>query len=61
MTVSPKTLASVCFSLLFLLPLLKCQVWEKAGSNGFLNVNIPEEHGGIGGDFKSAMIVHEEL
>ncbi|XP_065193864.1 long-chain specific acyl-CoA dehydrogenase, mitochondrial-like [Sycon ciliatum] len=37
------------------------EVWEKAGSNGFLNVYIPEEHGGVGADYKSAVIIHEEL
>ncbi|XP_065193832.1 long-chain specific acyl-CoA dehydrogenase, mitochondrial-like [Sycon ciliatum] len=37
------------------------EIWEKAGSNGYLNVNIPEEHGGIGADFKSAMVIAEEV
>ncbi|XP_065193885.1 long-chain specific acyl-CoA dehydrogenase, mitochondrial-like isoform X3 [Sycon ciliatum] len=37
------------------------EVWEKAGSNGFLNVYIPEEHGGVGADYKSAVIIAEEL
>ena len=35
-------------------------VWLKAGETGLLGVNTPEEHGGIGGDWLSAAIVHEE-
>ena len=35
-------------------------LWLKAGESGLLGVNTPEEHGGIGGDWLSACIVHEE-
>ncbi|XP_002126870.2 long-chain specific acyl-CoA dehydrogenase, mitochondrial-like isoform X1 [Ciona intestinalis] len=36
------------------------ELWLKAGDMGILGVNTPEEHGGIGGDWLSAAIVHEE-
>lgn len=36
------------------------ELWEKAGSSGLLGVNIPSEVGGLGGDWLSATIVHEE-
>ncbi|MGH0120626.1 UNVERIFIED_CONTAM: hypothetical protein FKN15_009991 [Acipenser sinensis] len=36
------------------------ELWEKAGQNGLLGVNIPEERGGIGGDLLSAAVVWEE-
>jgi len=36
------------------------EIWEKAGTNGLLGVNSPEEMGGIGADFLSSMIVFEE-
>ncbi|XP_078407786.1 long-chain specific acyl-CoA dehydrogenase, mitochondrial isoform X4 [Cetorhinus maximus] len=36
------------------------EVWEKAGQQGLLGVNTPEEHGGLGGDILSAAIVWEE-
>ncbi|XP_002735248.2 long-chain specific acyl-CoA dehydrogenase, mitochondrial-like [Saccoglossus kowalevskii] len=36
------------------------EVWEKAGKQGLLGVNISENDLGIGGDFLSAMIVMEE-
>lgn len=36
-------------------------VWEKAGEIGMLAINIPEEHGGIGGSFTEASIVIEEV
>ncbi|XP_038642406.1 long-chain specific acyl-CoA dehydrogenase, mitochondrial [Scyliorhinus canicula] len=35
-------------------------VWEKAGQQGLLGVNTPEEHGGLGGDILSAAVVWEE-
>uniref|UniRef100_A0A670IDI5 Long-chain specific acyl-CoA dehydrogenase, mitochondrial n=1 Tax=Podarcis muralis TaxID=64176 RepID=A0A670IDI5_PODMU len=36
------------------------EIWEKAGQQGLLGVNISEEHGGIGGDLFSAAVVWEE-
>ncbi|XP_029462003.1 long-chain specific acyl-CoA dehydrogenase, mitochondrial isoform X2 [Rhinatrema bivittatum] len=36
------------------------EVWEKAGQQGLLGVNTPEEHGGIGGDLLSAAVTWEE-
>ncbi|KAH0504700.1 Long-chain specific acyl-CoA dehydrogenase, mitochondrial [Microtus ochrogaster] len=36
------------------------EVWEKAGKQGLLGVNIAEEHGGIGGDLYSTAITWEE-
>jgi len=36
------------------------ECWLEAGKLGLLGTNTPEEFGGIGGDWLSAMIVHEE-
>lgn len=36
-------------------------IWRKAGQAGLLNCNIPEEMGGVGGDFLFSAIVMEEL
>ncbi len=36
------------------------EVWEKAGAQGMLGVDIPAEMGGIGADIKYAAIVWEE-
>ncbi|XP_054441677.1 long-chain specific acyl-CoA dehydrogenase, mitochondrial [Pteronotus mesoamericanus] len=36
------------------------ELWEKAGKQGLLGVNIAERHGGIGGDIYSAAVVWEE-
>ncbi|XP_059559001.1 long-chain specific acyl-CoA dehydrogenase, mitochondrial isoform X2 [Myotis daubentonii] len=36
------------------------ELWEKAGKQGLLGVNIAEQHGGIGGDLYSAAVVWEE-
>ncbi|KAM9663451.1 long-chain specific acyl-CoA dehydrogenase, mitochondrial isoform 2-T2 [Trichechus inunguis] len=36
------------------------ELWEKAGKQGLLGVNIAEHHGGLGGDFYSAAVVSEE-
>ncbi|KAG8521038.1 Long-chain specific acyl-CoA dehydrogenase, mitochondrial [Galemys pyrenaicus] len=36
------------------------ELWEKAGKQGLLGVNIAEKHGGIGGDLYSAAILWEE-
>ncbi|KAF7654642.1 hypothetical protein LDENG_00067000, partial [Lucifuga dentata] len=37
------------------------EVWEKAGEQGMLGIMVPEEHGGIGGDLFSTVVVWEEL
>ncbi|KAF2362694.1 Acyl-CoA oxidase/dehydrogenase central domain [Trinorchestia longiramus] len=37
------------------------ELWLKAGESGLLGIATPEEHGGIGGDFKDSAIVMEEL
>lgn len=36
------------------------ELWEKAGKQGLLGVNIAEQHGGIGGDLYSAAVIWEE-
>ncbi|KAM3852699.1 long-chain specific acyl-CoA dehydrogenase, mitochondrial isoform 3-T3 [Vipera latastei] len=36
------------------------ELWEKAGQQGLLGINISEENGGIGGDLFSSAIVWEE-
>lgn len=36
-------------------------LWEKAGECGMLGINIPAEHGGIGGSFIDTSIVIEEV
>jgi acyl-CoA dehydrogenase len=36
-------------------------LWLKAGASGLLCCNIPEEYGGVGGDFLFSMVVMEEL
>ena len=35
--------------------------WNQAGEYGLLNVAIPEEYGGGGGDYRHEMIIMEEL
>ncbi|KAA0196737.1 hypothetical protein HAZT_HAZT009024 [Hyalella azteca] len=37
------------------------ELWLKAGEAGLLGTDTPAEHGGIGGDFKDAAIIMEEL
>jgi long-chain-acyl-CoA dehydrogenase len=37
------------------------ELWQKAGEAGLLGIATPEEHGGIGGDFKDSAVVMEEL
>ncbi|XP_023397633.2 long-chain specific acyl-CoA dehydrogenase, mitochondrial isoform X3 [Loxodonta africana] len=36
------------------------ELWEKAGKQGLLGINVAEHHGGIGGDLYSAAVVWEE-
>ncbi|KAL6052410.1 hypothetical protein STEG23_015797 [Scotinomys teguina] len=36
------------------------ELWEKAGKQGLLGVNIAEKHGGIGGDLFSTAVTWEE-
>ena len=36
------------------------ELWEKAGKQGLLGINIADHHGGIGGDLYSSAIVWEE-
>ena len=35
--------------------------WKKMGEQGFLCTGVPEEYGGVGGDFLYSVIVCEEL
>ena len=37
------------------------EIWRKAGENGFLCMNVPEEYGGMGADFLYSVILTEEL
>ncbi len=37
------------------------EYWNKAGEMGLLCVSMPEEYGGMGGDYRHEMIVQEEL
>jgi len=37
------------------------EIWVKAGANGFLCCNLPEEYGGSGADFLFNVVLHEEL
>ncbi|MGV0818176.1 acyl-CoA dehydrogenase family protein [Martelella sp. AMO21009] len=36
-------------------------IWQKAGEQGFLCTNVPEEYGGMGGDFLHSAIMIEEM
>lgn len=37
------------------------ELWRKAGEYGFLSPTVPEEFGGVGGDFRFNAIVDEEV
>jgi len=41
--------------------LVSRELWLKAGANGLLCCNIPEEYGGPGADFLYNVVLHEEL
>jgi len=36
-------------------------IWKKAGDQGFLCTNVPEEFGGMGGDFLYSALMIEEM
>ena len=37
------------------------ELWRKAGSLGFLCPEVPEEYGGVGGDYRFGVVVLEEI
>ena len=37
------------------------EIWQKAGNAGILCPNVPEEFGGVGGDFRYNVIITEAL
>ncbi|CAG0925469.1 unnamed protein product, partial [Notodromas monacha] len=36
------------------------ELWQKAGEQGFLGINVPEDCGGMGGSYLDSCIVSEE-
>lgn len=36
-------------------------IWHRAGALGFLLMDIPEEYGGMGGDFRHEVLLYEEV
>ncbi len=37
------------------------EIWRKMGREGFLCPSVPQEYGGLGGDYRYALIVSEEM
>jgi acyl-CoA dehydrogenase len=37
------------------------QIWNRMGEMGFLCLDIPDQYGGVGGDFRHEAVVYEEL